>query len=65
MKKDPLELFLPKKRKCRKKPVYTMIRFDKRPELLGHLLKRVEALCTTKQDYMLALIAKDMAENEK
>lgn len=65
-KKDSLEFFLPKKKRApRGKPLYTMVRFDKRPDLLEHLLKRVEALGTDKQNFMIALLAKDKEEQSE
>lgn len=66
-KKDSVEFFLPKKRKARSaKSLYTMVRLDKHPELLEHLLQRVNKLGTDKQNFMIALLKKDMEEqNEK
>lgn len=58
-----LEEYLPKGKPKAKHPIYTMVRFDNRLDLLKHVVQRVAKLKTSKNAYVLALIAKDMEEN--
>lgn len=63
--KKRIEDLILKSRPC-KKPIYTMIRFEKRMDLLTFLEHRIRSLSTSKNAYLLALIEQDMEHtNEK
>ena len=70
-KQDPLTKFV-KEKEPRAKSIYTMVKFDRFPNLLDFMLGRCEQLDTDKQNYIIALIRQDMdrvqelgAQNEK
>lgn len=63
MKEKKLEAYLPTERPRAKNPIYMMVRFDNKPDLLKFAIERVAKLKTSKNAYVLALIEKDMAEN--
>lgn len=61
-----LEEFLPKKDTKKKKALYQMVRFDNRMDLVRFMHQRATALGVSKNAYFLALIQRDMEEqNEK
>jgi hypothetical protein len=65
-KQTGLEKFLPERRKLQsQKPVYFMLRFDRQKELMDFAIKRAQTLGVSRQSYMIALIAKDKAEQDE
>lgn len=63
MSTKKLESYLPTERPRAKNPIYTMVRFDNRLDLLRYVVQRVASLKTSKNAYILALIEKDMNDN--
>ena len=62
-KKDALDPFLPEAR-VNNHPIYIMVRFSRRPDLIEYATKRAKSLGVSRESYIVALIAQDKESHE-